>query len=155
MKKLTRVPSSFFQFGLINEDAIIIPCNDMMEEVRASHTCYVHNKNLYFNIHNKEMEEKYTPMKDGDIRIIEGIDDADLIYVKFPYKCDEASYDKFIEVYINLIKLIQVNEYKKALLPEYAFIRSYGYSSKESRRISAKIKEIINQIDYHLFDILI
>jgi len=135
-----------FKKEYINDyDLIIIPCNYMMQPVNIDFINIIKKANI--NSINKYIIRKYNlsntnPIKDGDIRITPGFKiKPNLMFVKFPYKSDNISINDFIKVFNDILDKIDINEYKKILLPKMYIAYRCGFSLEESK----KIKYIINK----------
>ena len=151
-------------------DLIVVPCNYLMESMCTIELGMVFKDKMGIlsdiklkynddNIIAKEIKKKYgslkIPMKDGDIRIV-NIRDIDILFVKFPFRYDDKSYLKLIEVYKNLINVISCNEYKKVLMVGLRMFEHYGYSSFEVMDEYNNLKGMIvndhKNIEYDIVD---
>ena len=151
-------------------DLIVVPCNYLMESMCITELGMVFKnksgllsdikiKHKDTNIIAKAIKKKYgalrNPMKDGDIRIV-NIKDIDILFVKFPFRYDDKTYLKLIEVYRNLINVIGCNEYKKVLMIGLRTFEHYGYSESELIDEYNNLKKMIvndhKDIEYNIID---
>ena len=100
----------------------VIPCNCMMEALDTF------NKKLIKSIYRKKLI-------DGDIKIVpKCINKTDFMFIKFPFRNDNTSKEKFIKSYKSMISIISMNNYKKVLIPDI-LLSKYGYPSIEEKYI--------------------
>lgn len=69
-------------------------------------------------------------MKEKDIRITPGFNlKKDIMFVRLPINDNNDSINELFDTFIEIIKLISINEYKEVLIPNMNF-SIYGYSNK-------------------------
>ncbi len=132
---------------LDNYDLIIIPCNYMMEPINIEYNNIIEKASIT-KLNNYIINNYKYYINDGDIRITPGFDiKPNLMFVKYPFHSKRIGINNYLEVFKDILDKIEINEYKKVLLPLPNNAFHYGFSRDETLKIDKIIHHLIERND--------